>query len=113
VWLSTDTGSALPEIQVPAVLIVRDTWPAELIEERTWTAQQIPGASVVTLPGEGEDPYLGNVAQVADAVERFVSSIREEQEVFDRVLATVLFTDIVGSTEQASRLGDREWKQLM
>jgi class 3 adenylate cyclase len=82
-------------------------------EESTWTAQQIPGASVVTLPGEGEDPYLGNVAPVAEAVEGFVSSIREEHEIFDRVLATVLFTDIVGSTEQASRLGDREWKRLV
>jgi len=70
-------------------------------------------SSIVTLPGEGEDPYLGNVAQVAEAVERFVSSIREEHEIFDRVLATVLFTDIVGSTEQAAALGDREWKRLV
>ncbi len=113
VWLSTDARSALPAIQVPAVVIVREAWPAELIEESTWTARQIPGASVITLPGEGEEPYLGNVAQVARAVERFASSIREEQEVFGRVLATVLFTDIVGSTEQASALGDREWKRLV
>ncbi len=113
VWLSTDARGALPAIQVPAAVIVRGAWPAELIEESTWTAGQIPGASVVTLPGEGEEPYLGNVAQVAEAVERFASSIREEQEVFDRVLATVLFTDIVGSTEQASTLGDRAWKLLV
>jgi class 3 adenylate cyclase/alpha-beta hydrolase superfamily lysophospholipase len=113
VWLSTDARSALPAIQVPTVVAVRDAWPAELIEESTWTARQIPGASVVTLPGWGEDPYVGDVAPVADAVERFLSSIREEQEVFERVLATVLFTDIIGSTQHASALGDREWKRLV
>lgn len=113
VWLSTDARSVLPAIQVPAALFVRDGWPSGVTDETEWTAGQIPGSTVVTVPGWGEDPWVGDVDEVARAVERFVSSIQEEQEVFDRVLATVLFTDIVGSTEQASALGDREWKRLV
>ncbi len=113
VWLSTDARSALPAIQVPAALMVREGWPQELIEETEWTAAQIPGSTIVTVPGWGEDPWFGDVDAVAQAVERFVLSIREEQEIFDRVLATVLFTDIVGSTEHASALRDREWKRLV
>jgi class 3 adenylate cyclase/pimeloyl-ACP methyl ester carboxylesterase len=113
VWLSTDARSALPAIQVPAALLVRHGWPDSVVEESEWTAGQIPGSVVVTVPGEGEDPWFGDVGEVARVVERFVASIQEEQEGFERVLATVLFTDIVGSTEQASALGDREWKRVV
>jgi class 3 adenylate cyclase len=113
VWLSTDARSALPTIQVPARLIVREGWPEDALEETRWTAAQIPGATLVVLPGWGEDTWLGDVDEAVAAVEDFVSSIREEHEVFERVLATVLFTDIVGSTERASELGDHEWKRLV
>ncbi len=113
VWLSTDARSALSAIQVPTRLLIRADWPADAVQETEWTASQIPGSSIVTLPGGGEDTWLGDVEEAAKAVEDFVSSIREEQEVFERVLATVLFTDIVGSTERASALGDREWKRLV
>jgi class 3 adenylate cyclase len=113
VWFSSDARSALPAIQVPAVVLVRDGWPASLLEESAWTAGQIPGAETVALHGDEDDPYLGDVESVARAVERFVSSIRDEQAVFERVLATVLFTDIVGSTDSASAHGDREWKGLV
>ncbi|HEX6845186.1 MAG TPA: adenylate/guanylate cyclase domain-containing protein, partial [Actinomycetota bacterium] len=112
-WRSTDARSALPLIQVPTRLATRSRWPADAIEETEWTAAQIPGATIVVVPGEGEDFWLGDVDEAVHAVEDFVSSIREEQEVFDRVLATVLFTDIVGSTERASEVGDRDWKRLV
>jgi len=112
-WFSTDARSALPAIQVPAAVIVREGWPAEVIEESAWTVDQIPGAQLVRLPGDEDDPYLGDVSIVARAIERFVDSIREERAVFDRVLATVLFTDIVGSSELASASGDRSWKQVV
>jgi class 3 adenylate cyclase len=113
IWFSTDARSALPAIQVPTRCLVRTSWPPDTVEETAWTAAQIPGSSVVTLHGKGEDMWIGDTDEVVGAVEDFVSTIREEQEVFDRVLATVLFTDIVGSTEQASALGDREWKRVV
>ena len=113
VWFSTDARSALPAIQVPTLVLVREGWPSDAIEESMWTADQIPGAQLLRLHGDEDDPYLGDVTEVAEAVGRFISSIREEQAVFDRVLATVLFTDIVGSTERASAMGDRAWKDLV
>jgi len=113
VWFSTDARSALPAIQVPTVVLVREGWPAELIEESIWTANQIPGAQLERLHGEEDDPYLGDVTEVAGSARRFIASIQEERSVFDRVLATVLFTDIVGSTDRASASGDREWKDLV
>ena len=113
VWFSTDARSALPAIQVPSLLLVREGWPSNTIEESLWTADQIPGAQLVRLHGDEDDPYLGDVTEVAAAVERFIESIHEEQAVFDRVLATVLFTDIVGSTDRAAESGDREWKDLV
>ncbi len=113
VWFSTDARSALPAIQVPALVLVREGWPPVLLEESAWTADRIPGAQLLRLEGDEDDPYLGDVIEVAQAVDTFVSSIREEQAVFDRVLATVLFTDIVDSTDRASSSGDREWKNLV
>ncbi|MGZ5296959.1 MAG: alpha/beta fold hydrolase [Actinomycetota bacterium] len=113
VWFSTDARSALPAIQVPTLVLVREGWPPDAIEESVWTADQIPGAQLQRLHGDEDDPYLGDVIEVAKTVERFISSVHEEQAVFDRVLATVLFTDIVGSTDRASASGDRAWKDIV
>lgn len=113
VWFSTDARSALPAIQVPTAVIVREAWPPKVIEESKWTVDQIPGAQLVRLSGDEDDPYLGDVSNVARAVEQFVDSIGKERAIFDRVLATVLFTDIVGSSELASASGDRSWKQVV
>jgi class 3 adenylate cyclase len=113
VWFSTDARSALTSIQVPTLVLVREGWADGQIEESVWTTEQIPGAELVRLHGDEDDPYLGDVTEVAETVGRFIASIRDEQSVFDRVLATVLFTDIVGSTDMASASGDREWKGLV
>jgi class 3 adenylate cyclase len=113
VWFSTDARSALTAIQVPTMVLVREGWSDDQLDESRWTVGQIPGAQLVTLHGDEDDPYLGDVSEVADAVGRFIESIREEQAVFDRVLATVLFTDIVNSTDRASASGDRAWKELV
>jgi class 3 adenylate cyclase/alpha-beta hydrolase superfamily lysophospholipase len=112
-WFSTDARSALPLIQVPTRLVMRTPWPEDVIEETRWTAAQIPGSTIVTLEGTGEDPWVGDVDDVLETVREFASAVQEEQGVFDRVLATVLFTDIVGSTEVASSVGDVEWKRLV
>ncbi len=83
------------------------------MQEARWTADQIPGAQLVPVPGDGDDVYLGDVGEVAEAIRGFAQSIEEEHAAFDRVLATVLFTDIVGSSERAAALGDQAWKQLV
>ena len=69
-------------------------------------AERIPGALYVQLPGQDWIPYAGNIDVLFDEVERFVLSVSAEEATFDRVLATVLFTDIVGSTEKVGDLGD-------
>jgi class 3 adenylate cyclase len=113
VWFSTDVRSVLAAIQVPTAVFLREGWKEVLLEEARWTADQIPGAQLVRLSGDEDDAYLGDVVEVAGAVRRFAGSIEEERAVFDRVLATVLFTDIVGSSERAAASGDRSWKETV
>jgi class 3 adenylate cyclase len=76
-------------------------------------ADRIPGAQYLKFPGRDHVPEAGNMDEIVDATERFVQSIRAEETQFDRVLATVMFTDIVGSTEKAATLGDAAWKDLI
>ncbi|HEX5938409.1 MAG TPA: alpha/beta hydrolase [Actinomycetota bacterium] len=95
VWFSTDARSALPAIQVPSVVMVREGWPAGRIEESEWTADQIAGARLERLPGDEDDPYIGDVVGTAGAIRRFAEAIKEEHAAFDRVLATVLFTGCI------------------
>jgi len=77
-----------------------------------YLAEHIPGARLVELDGVDHLPFLGDADAVLDEVEEFLTGVRPPPE-RDRVLATVLFTDIVGSTEHASVLGDRAWKDLL
>lgn len=112
-WFATDARSSLPVIQVPTRVCHRASWSADIEEESRWTAAQIPGADFALVDGWGEDMWVGDVAQSAAAVRAFAGSIRREQEVFDRVLATVLFTDIVNSATRAAELGDRGWGELV
>jgi class 3 adenylate cyclase len=77
-----------------------------------YLADHIPGAKLVELSGVDHLPYLGDSGAILDEVEEFLTGVRPAPE-HDRVLATVLFTDIVGSTERASALGDRAWKELL
>jgi len=95
------------------MVLVRDGWPPPLHEEARWTVQQIAGATLRRVHGDEDDPYLGDVAEVAHTVAQSLSTIHEEQAVFSRVLATVLFTDIVASTALASAMGDNAWKRLV
>jgi class 3 adenylate cyclase len=113
VWFTTDARSVLPAIQTLTTVLVREGWGTSLVEESEWTAGQIPGADVVRIGGSEDDPWIGDVAEVANAARRFAEAIEEEHAAFDRVLATVLFTDIVGSSERAAEVGDRGWKDLV
>ena len=68
---------------------------------------------MVELPGTAHPPYVGDVDSVVRAVAGFLSGVHREEAEFDRSLASVLFTDVVGSTARAAELGDREWSELI
>jgi len=74
---------------------------------------RIPGARHVHLPGDDWMPYAGDVDALVGEIERFVRSVNAEQATFERQLTTVLFTDVVSSTERAARSGDSAWKALV
>jgi class 3 adenylate cyclase len=110
-----DVRDVLPTIRVPALVVHRaeDHIP---IEGARWMARQIPGARFVELPGGPHIPILGDTGSVVRAFETFLVPIcaaPEEKPEPESVLATVLFTDIVGSTAKAAELGDRGWRELL
>jgi pimeloyl-ACP methyl ester carboxylesterase len=107
-----DIREVLPSIHVPTLVLHRRDDRDSNIEEGRWIADRIPAAKLVELDGQDHLPWVGDQDAVLDEVEEFVTGVRPIREA-DRVLATVLFTDIVGSTELASRLGDRAWRTLL
>jgi pimeloyl-ACP methyl ester carboxylesterase len=107
-----DVRDVLPTIQAPTLVMHRTDDRDAKVEEGRWIAAQIPGAKFVELPGDAHTLWAGNPDEVVDEIEEFLTGTRRGPDP-DRVLATVLFTDIVGSTEEATRLGDRRWAQLL
>ena len=77
-----------------------------------YMAQQIPGAKFVELPGNDHLPWGADADAILDEIEEFLTGERHGSEP-DRILATILFTDIVGSTDRAADLGDRRWRDLL
>jgi class 3 adenylate cyclase len=106
----TDLRAVLPTIQVPTLVIHQRDNAYVGVELGREVASLIPGARFVEYPGRDTYGWLDPTA--LDDVEEFLTGRRTE-EAPDRVLATVLFTDIVGSTEHASRLGDTRWRRLL
>jgi class 3 adenylate cyclase len=107
-----DTRAVLPTIGVPTLVLHRTGDLDANVEEGRWIASQILGARFVELAGVDHLPWVGDQDAVLAEVEEFLTGVRPSREP-DRVLATVLFTDIVGSTERASELGDRRWRELL
>jgi class 3 adenylate cyclase len=107
-----DTRAVLPTIRVPTLILHRKGDLDADVEEGRWIASQIPGARFVELAGVDHLPWVGDQDAVLDEVQEFLTGVRPPPEP-DRVLATVLFTDIVGSTERAAELGDRRWRELL
>jgi len=105
-----DIRDVLPTIAVPTLVAFRSD---EYFGERTrFMGEHIPGAKVVELPGTDHLPWEGDQARLLDQIERFLTGIQDELEP-NRVLATLLFTDLVGSTAKAVELGDRAWQELL
>jgi pimeloyl-ACP methyl ester carboxylesterase len=107
-----DIRDVLPLVQVPTLIVHRTGDRAMSVEGSRYMADRIEGARYVELPGEDHLPFLGDQDEILDEVEEFLTGVRRGPEP-DRVLATVLFTDIVGSTERASTVGDRRWRELL
>jgi pimeloyl-ACP methyl ester carboxylesterase len=107
-----DVRDALPTIQAPTLVMHRTGDRDASVEEGRWIASRIPGAKFVELLGDAHTLWAGNTDEVVDEIEEFLTGTRRGPDP-DRVLATVLFTDIVGSTEQATTLGDRRWRDLL
>jgi len=112
ILLDTDVRTILPAIHVPTLVVHRTNDSALLVGGGRYLAEHIPGAKYVELPGRDHFPFLGDADTLLGEVEEFLTGTRRGAE-SDRVLATVMFTDIVGSTERAVALGDREWRYLL
>jgi class 3 adenylate cyclase len=109
----TDVRPVLRTVQAPTLVLHRREEGVYQVDEGRYLARHIPGARFVELEGAAHLPGDGNMGAVVEEVARFVGSVRDEEATFDRVLASVLFTDIVGSTEKAASLGDRRWRETI
>ena len=107
-----DVRDVLPTIGVPTLILHRSDDRDVNVEEGRWIAGTIPGAKYVELPGDEHLIWAGDVDELVNEVEEFLTGSRAAPEA-DRVLATVLFTDVVGSTHRATELGDRRWRELL
>lgn len=115
-YMYTDVRPVLPSIHVPALVLVRPkahdgdtTW----VDPARYLAEHIPGARLEELPGRDSSLWVGDQAPVHRAIDAFLGEVRRERSELERVLATVLFTDIVGSTEKAGEVGDHVWRELV
>lgn len=107
-----DVRSALPAIGVPSLVVHRAGDRLVRAEHGRYLGEHIPGARYVELPGEDHLWGVGDEDALLDEVEEFLVGSRRGSEP-ERALATVLFTDIVGSTELAAELGDRAWRETL
>jgi class 3 adenylate cyclase len=108
-----DVRDILPSVRVPALVMNRTGDPVANVEAARDLAARIPGANFVEFPGDTHPFYEGQATEeILAEIETFVTGVRLPPRT-DRVLATVLFTDIVGSTERAVALGDRRWRDLL
>jgi pimeloyl-ACP methyl ester carboxylesterase len=112
VMFRSDIRDILPAIRVPT-LVVHRRGNRYLDEEHSrYLAEHIPEARYVDVEGDDHVPYLGEQEPILQVVEEFLTGRRRAPEA-DRILATVLFTDIVGSTKKAAEVGDERWRQIL
>jgi len=106
-----DVRAVLPTIQSPTLVAHRTEDRDASVDEGRYIADRIPGARFVELPGD-DHTLVADPRVVLDEVEEFLTGVRPKPST-DRVLATVLFTDLVGSTVRATELGDAAWSELL
>lgn len=107
-----DLRDALASVRVPTLVLHRQGWKYGPPEQGRFLAENIAGSQFVLLPGNDGTIYTEPMAEGIQHIEEFLGGLKGVREP-DRALAAILFTDIVGSTERASALGDREWRNLL
>ncbi len=107
-----DVRAVLPTIRVPTLVLHRKDDAYIRVGNGRYLAQHIAGAKFVEVPGKDHLFHVGETGVILESIEEFLTGRHEAAEE-DRVLATVLFADIVGSTERAAQLGDRAWRDLL
>jgi class 3 adenylate cyclase len=107
-----DVREALPQIRVPTLLVHRTGDRAVDVGASRYAASRIPGARLVELPDGDNLSFVGDAEAVAAEIKEFLTGSRPPP-VPDRVLATIVFTDIAGSTQRAAAVGDRRWRELL
>ena len=115
-YMRTDIRPILPSVHVPVLVLLRPdarggdpAW----VDASRFVARRIPGARLEELPGSDATLWTGDQEPLHRAIDRFIGDVRDEQSMLERVLATVLFTDVVGSTEKAAELGNSAWRELV
>lgn len=111
-FLDVDVRHVLPAIHIPTLLIHRKGDPVVNVRAARWLTEQIEGSRLVELPGIDHLPWSGDADSVTDEIQEFLTGVRGAREA-DRILATVMFTDIVTSSERAALLGDKQWRNLL
>jgi class 3 adenylate cyclase len=111
---ANDVRQLLPQIRVPTLVIHRENVSAPFFEVRhgRFLGENIPGAKYVELSGPDALYWVGNTRELLDEIEEFVTGARGASGT-ERILATVLFTDIAGSTGRVAQLGDRRWRDIL
>jgi class 3 adenylate cyclase len=110
--IEIDIRSVLPSISVPTLILHRDGDRLINVENARYLANHIAGAKYVELAGSDHLPWFGDSEAVLDQIEEFLTGVRPRMTT-ERVLSTILFVDIVGSTERAQSLGDARWRDLL
>ncbi len=111
-FLDTDVRDALPLIQAPTLVMHRTHDRAVNVRAARWLAEQIEGSRLLEFEGQDHFPWVGDSEPPLAAIEEFLTGVRPRPSP-ERVLATVVFTDIVDSTGRAASLGDRHWRRLL
>jgi pimeloyl-ACP methyl ester carboxylesterase len=111
-YMDVDVRPVVHAIQAPTLLLHAHGDRVVNVRHSRWLAEHIPGAKLIELPGIDHSVWYSNADAVLDEVEEFLTGARPTSEP-DRVLATVMFTDIVGSTQKAAELGDAKWRHLL
>jgi class 3 adenylate cyclase len=107
-----DVRDTLPRVTAPTLILHRDNADFSPVAQAHYLAEHIDGSHLVELPGEDALYWVGNTAPMLDEIEEFITGVRGGSEA-ERLLTTIVFTDIVSSTERAALLGDDRWRDLL